>query len=117
MGRLALGMNSTYVDNYEYQDFIGGPWNQNVGIYVRLGPDLPLATCGDGQLERRRLDARLGVAHYKSGYVDQDPVDNPKVGSYATLDAYVSWAPMEGSGSDVGCVQLDRSRPAVFEPG
>ncbi len=93
MGRLQLGLNGTYVTKYEYQDYIGGPFNQNVGRYVGVGPIFRVQhatsaawTMGDWTIG--------GVARYKSGYTDQKP-DN-QVAPYQTTDAYVSWAAMKG---------------------
>jgi len=111
MGRLTLGLNSTYVAKYEYQDFAGGPYNQNVGVYVGTGPIFRWQHAATARWAVG--DFTVGaVAHYKSGYVDQDPTDNPKVSQYATLDAYVTWAPRKNMSLTFGATNLtDRDPP------
>jgi iron complex outermembrane recepter protein len=111
MGRLTLGLNSTYVAKFEYQDFIGGPYNQNVGVYVGLNPIFRWQHAATARWAVG--DFTVGaVAHYKSGYVDQDPVDNPMVNQYATLDAYVTWAPRKNISLTFGATNLtDRDPP------
>ena len=56
-------------------------------------------------------DWTLGMrAHYKSGYIDQDPTN--KVSQYATADAYVNWAGYKGLTLTVGVKNLtDRDPP------
>ena len=111
MGRLTLGLNSTYVTKYEYQDFIGGAWNQNVGVYVGSGPIFRWQHAASARWAMG--DFTVGaVAHYKSGYVDQDPTDNPMVSQYTTLDAYVTWAPRKNISLTFGATNLtDRDPP------
>jgi iron complex outermembrane recepter protein len=111
MGRLSMGLNSTYVAKYEYQDYIGGPFNQNVGVYVGVGPvfrwqHAATATWTMG-------DWTVGaVGHYKSGYIDQDPEDNPRVNAYATADAFVRWSGIKGLALTLGVNNLtDREPP------
>ncbi len=108
-GRLALGLNSTYIDKYEYQDFVGGPWNQNVGVYVGTAPIFRWQhavtarwTVGDFTIG--------GVVHNKSGYVDQDPSNT--VASYTTTDAYLTWTGIKNLGITFGIANLaDRDPP------
>ena len=111
MGKLTMGLNSTYVKKYEYQDFIGGPFNQNVGVYVGVGPIFRWqhAASASWNIGSWTVGA---VGHYKSGYIDQDPVDNPKVSPYATMDAYVTWAAVKGLSLTLGINNLtDRDPP------
>ncbi|KQY90311.1 hypothetical protein ASD35_00410 [Pelomonas sp. Root1444] len=87
-GDLSLGMNSTYVNKYEYQDFRAGPWNQNVGVY---SGSAPIFRWQHAATARWKMGAwSLGaVGHYKSSYVDQDPEN--RVSAYTTIDAYASF--------------------------
>ncbi len=93
MGRVNLGVNGTYVTKYEYQDFIGGPFNQNVGRYVGLGPIFRVqhTVTGSWMIGAWTLG---GAVRYKSGYTDQDPSN--EVTPYSTMDVYVGWKPMKG---------------------
>ena len=88
MGKLSLGLNSTYMTKFEYQDFKGGPWNQNVGVYSGSNPVFRWQHAATATWNMGNLTVG-GIAHYKSGYVDQDPSN--KVNQYATMDAFVSW--------------------------
>ncbi len=112
MGRLTLGLNSTYVAKYEYQDFIGSPYNQRVGVYS--GANGPIfrwqhAATATWNFGNFTVGA---VGRYKSGYVDQDPTDNPRVNQYATMDAYVTWAAIKGLSLTLGVNNLtDRDPP------
>ncbi|MEO8279520.1 MAG: TonB-dependent receptor [Ideonella sp.] len=114
MGKVAVGLNSTYVAKYEYQDFKNGPWNQNVGVYVGAGPVFRWqhavnVTWGRG-------DWTVGaVGHYKSGYLDQDPSNT--VGSYATMDAFVSWATKKGMSLTFGIKNLTDREPPYSNQG
>jgi iron complex outermembrane receptor protein len=111
LGRLTLGLNSTYVTQYEYQDYVNGPWNQNVGIYVGTGPIFRWQHSATAVWNLGSWTMGLN-GHYKSGYVDQDPVDNPRVSQYATADAYVSWSGYKGLNLTVGVKNLtDRDPP------
>jgi iron complex outermembrane recepter protein len=109
MGRLTLGLNSTYVAKYEYQDFVGGPWNQNVGVYVGVAPIFRWQHAATANWVFGDFTVG-GVARYKSGYVDQDPSNT--VSQYATLDAYVSWKPRKNISLTFGVNNLtDRDPP------
>jgi iron complex outermembrane receptor protein len=111
MGRMQVGLNSTYVAKYEYQDFVGGPWNQNVGVYVGLGPIFRWQHAATASWKFGDFTVG-GAAHYKSGYIDQDPADNPRVNAYATMDAYVTWAAIKGLSVTFGINNLtDRDPP------
>jgi iron complex outermembrane receptor protein len=114
MGRLKLGLNGTYVTKYEYQDFIGGPFNQNVGVYVGTGPIFRIqhAVSAAWTLGNWTLG---GVARYKSGYTDQDPSN--KVAPYQTTDAYVSWAAMKGLNLTFGINNLADTDPPYSNQG
>jgi len=114
LGRLQLGLNGTYVTKYEYQDYIGGPFNQNVGRYVGTGPIFRIQhaasaawTVGDWTIG--------GVARYKSGYTDQDPVN--KVAPYQTTDVYVSWTAMKGLSLTFGINNIADTDPPYSNQG
>jgi iron complex outermembrane recepter protein len=108
-GQLNFNSTSTYVANYEYQDFAGGPWNQNVGAYVGSGPIFRWKHSGN--LSWAIGNWTLGGAgHYESGYVDQDPSNS--VSSYTTFDGYVTWRATKGLGLTFGITNLfDRDPP------
>lgn len=116
MGTLNLGMNSTYVSKYEYQDFIGGPFNQNVGVYVGVGPIFRWqhALTASWVFSNWTVGA---VGHYKSGYADQDPADNPKVSNYATMDAYVNFAATKNVSLTFGIKNLTNREPPYSNQG
>lgn len=108
-GDLSLGMNSTYVNKYEYQDFRNGPWNQNVGVY---SGSAPIFRWQHAATARWKLGAwSLGaVGRYKSGYIDQDPSN--RVTSYTTVDSYVSFDATSEMSFTVGINNLfDRDPP------
>jgi iron complex outermembrane recepter protein len=108
-GNLTLGINTTFVHNYEYQDFIGSPWNQNVGVYVGVGPIFRWQHAATATWKIGNWTIG-GVGHYKSGYLDQDPSN--KVNSYATADAFVTWAATKGLTLTLGVNNLtDRDPP------
>ncbi len=111
MGTLTLGLNSTYVSKYEYQDYIGGPFNQNVGVYVGVGPIFRWQHAATATWVYGNWTVGA-AARYKSGYIDQDPTDNPRVSPYATMDAYVGWAATKGLNLTFGIRNLtDRDPP------
>ena len=109
MGRLTLGLAGTYISKYEYQDFIGGPFNQNVGVYVGTAPIFrwqhsvtAVWNMGDWTVG--------AIGRYKSGYADQDPENT--VSAYATADAYVTWTGVKNLSLTLGINNLtDRDPP------
>lgn len=108
-GNLTMTLNSTYIGTYEYQDFNGGPWNQNVGVYVGSSPIFRWqhAATATWKIGMWTLG---GVAHYKSGYIDQDPSN--KVKAYTTADAFVSVSPLKQVTFTMGATNLfDRDPP------
>ncbi|MDQ6627900.1 MAG: TonB-dependent receptor [Pseudomonadota bacterium] len=114
-GTFAFASNTTYVLNYEYQDYTGGPFNQNVGSFV-----------GSGPIFRWQSNANLNwtigpwgagiFGHYKSGYGDENvnpvsPAYN-KVASYTTFDVYGTWAPTKALSLTLGVRNVfDRDPP------
>jgi iron complex outermembrane receptor protein len=110
-GRLNLGMNSTYVAKYEYQDFVGGPFNQNVGRYVGVGPIFRWQHAATAAWTHGAWTVG-GAAHFKSGYIDQNSSDEGNVvPSYTTFDAYVNWAAVKGLSLTLGVKNLTDKDP------
>lgn len=115
MGRLTLGLNSTYVASYEYQDFIGGPWNQRVSKYNGAnGPIFRWQHAATALWNMGSLTAGA-TARMKSGYVDQDPSNT--VSQYATLDAYVGWNAFKGLNLTLGVKNLTDREPPYSNQG
>ncbi|MCA0244501.1 MAG: TonB-dependent receptor [Proteobacteria bacterium] len=114
MGRVNMGLNSTYVTKYEYQDYANGPWNQNVGVYSGAGPIFRWqhALAATWSISGWTLGA---VAHYKSGYVDQDPSNT--VSNYATLDTYVTWAGIKNLSVTLGVNNATNREPPYSNQG
>ena len=109
MGKLTLGLNGTYVNKYEYQDFTGGAFNQNVGVYVGTAPIFRWQHAATAVWNMGAWTVGA-VSRYKSGYVDQDPVNT--VDSYATVDAYLTWTGIKNVSLTVGINNLtDRDPP------
>jgi len=114
LGQLQLGLNSTYVAEYEYQDFVGGPWNQNVGVYVGVGPIFRWQHSANARWTYGSFTVGL-AGHYKSGYLDQDPSNT--VSSYATADAYVTWKPIKNVSLTLGVNNLTDREPPYSNQG
>ena len=109
VGQFDVAVNSTFVNKYEYQDYQGGPWNQNVGRYVGAGP---VFKWQHNLTVNWAYNAfALGTAvHYKSGYADFDPTN--RVSAFTTTDLFGSWSPIKGASLVVGVRNLfDRDPP------
>ncbi len=113
-GTIVLGMQSTYVNKYEYQDFANGPWNQNAGVYVGAGPIFKWTHNLSLNWSQGSIAAGL-AAHYKSDYVDYAPEDNgnPRVSAYTTWDSYVSWTPMKSVSLTLGVRNMFDATPPL----
>lgn len=108
VGTFNFGYNGTYVIKYEYQDYQGGPWNQNVGAFVGTGPVFRWQHNMTGSLKMNSVT--LGTAvNYKSGYEDADPSNT--VSAYVTMDLYGSWQPMKGLSFTLGVRNLFNREP------
>jgi len=130
LGIVNFGVASTYVDKYEYQDYEGGPWVQNVGAYVGSGPVFKWTHNASIIWTKGELSAGL-AGHYKSGYADQATSANKKllgytgapVGEYVTFDAYTTWSPSKAAALTVGVRNLTDVEPptsyqvATFQAG
>lgn len=113
-GRINFGLNSTYVSHYEYQDFAGGPWNQNVGVYSGAGPVFRWQHAANATWNMGNWTVGL-IGHFKSGYVDQDPSNT--VSNYATLDTYVSWTGVKNLSVTLGVSNLTDREPPYSNQG
>ena len=113
-GRLTMGFNASYMTNYEYQDYIGGPYNQNVGVYVGVAPifRLQYSLSANWNMGPWTVGA---VGRSKSGYLDQDPSN--RVPSYNTVDGYVSWAGVKGLNLTLGVTNLFDQAPPYSNQG
>ena len=117
VGAFTVGLNSTYVDKFEYQDFRDGPWNQNVGVYSGAGPVFRWQHTLTGNWSKDAFAAGATL-HYKSGYFDVlTPDYGPNnVSKYVTLDVYGSWKPMKGATLTLGVHNLtDRDPPLSYQ--
>jgi iron complex outermembrane receptor protein len=118
-GALNFGLQSTYVNKYDYQDYANGPWNQNVGKFVGTGPIFKWTHTASVAWSKEAWGAGL-VAHYKSGYTDQDTSANKvrggQISSYATYDTYVSWQPVKALSITAGVHNLlDKAPPLSYQ--
>jgi iron complex outermembrane receptor protein len=112
-GTFTFASNSTWIHKYEYQNTEGGEWHQNVGVYSGDKPVFRWQSTNTLMWNRNALSAGL-TAHYKSGYVDQDPTNH--VASYTTFDTYVAWQQPRGLGLTVGVRNLlDRDPPLSYQ--
>ena len=113
VGTFTFGLNSTYVDKYEYQDFRDGPWNQNVGVYSGTGPVFRWQHTLTSVWTKDAFTAGATL-YYKSGYIDSDPTN--RVSAYTTLDVYGAWRPMKGATLTLGVRNLtDRDPPLSYQ--
>ena len=117
MGKYVFGVQSTYVNKYEYQDYANGPWNQNVGIFVGTGPIFKWTNNLNLNWTMGEFSAGL-AGHLKSGYVDQVKAAHPGhlVDSYATYDAFGSWAPIKAVSIVLGVHNMfDKAPPLSYQ--
>ena len=104
-GHLNLGLQSTWVHKYAYQDIPGSAYHQNVGVFTNGQPVFRWQH--NAEASWNLASYTLGVAgHFKSGYLDQSPQDpiyaadgktvvgqhTNRVSDYATFDVYGSYA-------------------------
>lgn len=114
-GNFTFNYNGTWVHKYEYQNFQTDVMHQNVGVYSGNGPIFRWQNTLNMNWAKGDVGAGL-VAHYKSGYVDQDP-DN-HVPSYTTWDGYGSWKALPGLTLTAGVRNLmNRKPPLSFQTG
>jgi iron complex outermembrane receptor protein len=113
-GDFRFGMQSTYVNKYEYQDYTNGPWNQNVGVFSGVGPIFKWQHNFSVNWSKAEYTAGMAL-HFKSGYVDQyGPPD--EVASYTTIDVFGSWTPVKAITLTAGVRNIaDRAPPLSFQ--
>lgn len=127
-GTVTLGFNGTYLTKFDYQNEADGVWLPNVGRYAG---GVALSSGGGGPAFRwqHALTANwtkgpwgVGIVNnYKSGYIDQDPINT--VGSYSTWDLWGSWRPTKALALTVGVRNLFDTLPpnsnqtATFQVG
>jgi iron complex outermembrane receptor protein len=112
VGMFTFGLQSTYVINYEYQDYENGPWNQKVGVYSGKGPIFRWKS--NFNINWNRGPFGLGFASYtQSGYTDQNLGDEGnRVPFYAKFDLFGTWTPTKNFALTLGIRNLfDRDPP------
>lgn len=87
-GQIDTSLQSTMISKYSYQDYAGGPFKQNVGVYIGSGPIFRWQHNLSVNWSKDQYAAGLAV-HHKSGYADFDPSNT--VGAYTTADVYGSY--------------------------
>ncbi|MFZ6647603.1 TonB-dependent receptor [Undibacterium sp. TJN25] len=117
-GSYTFGLNSTYVNKYQYQNEAGGVWIQNVGVYSGIAPVFRWQHNATVNWTGGAFGAGL-AAHYKSGYVD-GPNDvepaNYHVPSYSTFDGYVTWNIVKAFSLTAGIRNLfDKDPPLSYQ--
>ncbi|PZP33387.1 MAG: energy transducer TonB [Roseateles depolymerans] len=112
-GAFNFGLNSTYVTKYEYQNYAGGPFNQNVGVYSGASPVFRWQQTLSAAWSKDQFSAGTTV-YYKSGYLDAD--GEHRVKPYTTMDVYGSWRPIKPLSLTVGVHNLtDRDPPLSYQ--
>ncbi|MTV40597.1 TonB-dependent receptor [Duganella radicis] len=114
-GAFTFNYSGTWVHKYEYQNFAGDVMHQKVGVYSGDGPIFRWQNTLNVNWTQGKVGAGL-VAHYKSGYIDQEPTNT--VPSYTTWDGYGSWKAAEGLTLTAGVRNLfDRKPPLSYQTG
>ena len=109
LGNFQLNGNVTYLIDYEYQDFVNGPYNRNVGRYVGVGPIFRWQGNATVAWDQGPFGAGI-TGRYKSGYGDFDPSNH--VSSYTIFDLFGTWRPTENLRFTIGVRNLfDRDPP------
>jgi iron complex outermembrane receptor protein len=112
-GNFTLGYSGTWVHKYEYQNFIGDTLHSKVGIYSGGNPIFRWQNTVNLNWAKNTVSGGL-VAHYKSGYLDQDEENH--VASYTTFDGYGSWKALPGLTLTAGVRNLfDRQPPLSYQ--
>jgi iron complex outermembrane receptor protein len=107
-GQIDTALQSTWIGKYDYQDYPGGPFNQNVGVYSGTGPIFRWQHNLAVNWSREQYSAGLAI-HFKSGYVDFIPTNG--VSSYTTADLYGGWTPVKGVNLVAGVRNLANATP------
>jgi iron complex outermembrane receptor protein len=116
-GTFTFSDNATWVHKYEYQNFVGDVMHQNVGMYSGSGVIFRWQNTANVNWSMGKFGGGL-VAHYKSGYLDQDVEDHPghRVASYTTFDGYGSWQALPSLSLTAGVRNLfDKEPPLSYQ--
>ena len=115
-GQLGFGLQSTYVNTYEYQDYENGPWNQNIGVYIGSGPIFQWTHNASIDFSSENWSVGLN-GRYKSGYKDQVNANRASltnnVDSYLTWDVYGSWKPTKSLSVTAGVRNVTDQEPPL----
>ena len=113
-GSFVIGLQSTFVADYQYQDYANGPWNQNVGLST--GGNVIFRWQHNANVTWSMGEYGAGLAvHHKTGYVDEDGSDN-YVDSYTTWDMYGSWNPTKSLSLTIGVRNMfDKEPPLSYQ--
>ncbi|WP_229205660.1 TonB-dependent siderophore receptor [Duganella sp. Leaf126] len=118
-GNFNFAMNSTWVHKYEYQNFIGGAFNNKLGTFSGDGVIFRWQNTLNMTWSKDKFGAGL-TARYKSGYQDQVTEDfgANHVPSYTTFDGYGSWQVIKGLTLTAGVRNIfDRDPPLSYQSG
>jgi len=118
-GNFTFAMNSTWVHKYEYQNFIGGNFNNRLGAFSGDGVIFRWQNTLNMAWSKDKFGAGL-TARYKSGYQDQITEDFGvnHVPSYTTFDGYGSWQVLKGLTLTAGVRNIfDRDPPLSYQSG
>lgn len=108
-GTFTFNTNSTYLLRYSYQDFIDGPYNNNISTFVGSGPTFRWQVNANVLWSAGPYAAGAAL-HFKTGYKDQDPEN--RVPSYTTVDLFGSWTMASALQLTVGVKNIfDRDPP------
>jgi iron complex outermembrane receptor protein len=108
-GRFGVTLDGTYVTKYEYQRAKDDVYIQNVGRYADNGPIFRWQHTIALNYTQGPWSAAF-VNRYKSGYDDQDPVN--EVDSYTVWDLFGTWTGYKGVTLTAGIKNLfDRDPP------
>jgi iron complex outermembrane receptor protein len=112
-GNFTLNYSGTWVHKYDYQNFIGDAMHTKVGVYSGGNPIFRWQNTVNLNWAKDKFGGGL-VAHYKSGYLDQDEENH--VASYTTFDGYGSWKAMPNLTLTAGVRNLfDREPPLSYQ--
>jgi len=112
-GLFNFSYNGTWVHKYEYQNFVGDTMRTRLGEFSGDSVVFRWQNTVNVNWSQGKFGAGVS-AHYKSGYVDQDPEN--RVASYTTFDGYGSWEAIKGLTLTAGVRNLfDRLPPLSYQ--
>jgi iron complex outermembrane receptor protein len=116
-GVFNLGMNSTWVHKYEYQNEAGGAWNSSLGNYTGNAPVFRWQSTASVNWNLDKWSAGL-TGHYKTGYQEPgyEEEGTHNVSSYITADTFIGWAQPKGYALTFGIRNMfDRAPPLSYQ--